>query len=546
MEMLPKTAFSAVLSAAALYGFVRYLQMLHVGRKYGAHQHIVVSEETLLRLLLPDGVDIPGVVYGGDRTLRAKYSEFLRARKDAYIQVAMTNLRPNVYIADPQAIKIITTQKHIYVKDVEYLDRFVGCYGQSLLMAEGEVWRRHRKQTQRAFNEKNIRLVWSETEDIMRRLFRIWDRRGCKEVHIDNVSDVTETLGLLVISMAGFGRRISWDPVDDKIPQGHQMSFSNAVRTVSRNLIGRALIPTWAKNLTKTTRDITTAFSEFGQYLTDMVALGQKSSEVTGDQSQDMHEPKLAPDSLINLLLSANCENTWDGGKGLDDKEVAGNIFLFLFAGHESTAHAISFCLGLLALYPEVQQEVYAQIEEVVRSHGGLHYSNLKDIHLVECVFWESLRLYPVTSHVARIATQDSVVSVARNGPGADENTRENFFIPKGSNIWLSLTAVHYNPTYWAEPEKFRPKRFMEPHNKDAFLAFSTGMRSCIGRRFAEVEGTVALALLLERYEIKIDKEKFPAIPGESALEREARFLNPIQRSTVTPMKVPLVFKRRS
>ncbi|KAF8707480.1 cytochrome P450, partial [Rhizoctonia solani] len=509
MEMLPNTAFSAVLSAAALYGFVRCLQMLHVGRKYGAHQHIVVSEETLLRLLLPDGVDIPGVVYGGDRTLRAKYSEFLRARKDAYIQVAMTNLRPNVYIADPQAIKIITTQKHIYVKDVEYLDRFVGCYGQSLLMVEGEVWRRHRKQTQRAFNEKNIRLVWSETEDIMRRLFRIWDRRGCKEVHIDNVSDMTETLGLLVISMAGFGRRISWDPVDDKIPQGHQMSFSNAVRTVSRNLIGRALIPTWAKNLTKTTRDITTAFSEFGQYLTDMVALGQKSSEVTGDQSQDMHEPKLAPDSLINLLLSANCENTWDGGKGLDDKEVAGNIFLFLFAGHESTAHAISFCLGLLALYPEVQQEVYAQIEEVVRSHGGLNACFGK---VYDCI------LYFKTSHVARIATQDSVVSVARNGPGADENTRENFFIPKGSNIWLSLTAVHYNPTYWPEPEKFRPKRFMEPHNKDAFLAFSTGMRSCIGRRFAEVEGTVALALLLERYEIKIDEEKFPTIPGECAL----------------------------
>jgi hypothetical protein len=53
-------------------------------------------------------------------------------------------------------------------------------------------------------------------------------------------------------------------------------------------------------------------------------------------------------------------------------KRRLGNIFLFLFAGHETTAHALSFCLGLLALYPEVQREVYMQIEEVIRLHGKL------------------------------------------------------------------------------------------------------------------------------------------------------------------------------
>jgi hypothetical protein len=36
--------------------------------------------------------------------------------------------------------------------------------------------------------------------------------------------------------------------------------------------------------------------------------------------------------------------------------------------------------------------------------------------------------------------------------------------------------------------------------------------------RFAEIEGIVALAMLIERYEIKVDEEKFPVIPGESIL----------------------------
>lgn len=96
---------------------------------------------------------------------------------------------------------------------------------------------------------------------------------------------------------------------------------------------------------------------------------------------------------------------------------------------------------------------------------------------------------------------EDSVVSVARNGPGADENTREDFFIPKGANVWFSIVAAHYNrksyndytrayteptiiATYWPEPEKFRPRRFLEPHDKDAFLAFSVGPRSCLGRKY--------------------------------------------------------------
>lgn len=40
--------------------------------------------------------------------------------------------------------------------------------------------------------QKNIQLVWSETEDVMRRLFEIWDRFGTEEVRMGNVADMTE------------------------------------------------------------------------------------------------------------------------------------------------------------------------------------------------------------------------------------------------------------------------------------------------------------------------------------------------------------------
>ncbi|CAE6474193.1 unnamed protein product [Rhizoctonia solani] len=544
MDMLPTNPVSAAVSATALWVLFRCLQMLYKGHKYGAHQYIIFSEETRWKGILPGKTNIPGVVYGNNRAFRAKYSEFSRAGKDAYMQVAVNNSRPNIYIADPRAIKSITMQKQRYMKDADMVEEVVGMFGHNLATVEGDDWKRHRKETQRAFNEKNIRMVWSETEGVMNRLFKIWDKLDTREIRVGDVPDLTEMLALLVISAAAFGRRVSWDPSEDKTPEGRAMSFSTALRTVSNNLITRLLIPTWAKDLTNKTKTITTAFSEFGSYLTEMTAARRAGESINGNELEEPHA-EAASDSLFDILLSASEEDSGKAKQKLSDKDVAGNAFLFLFAGHETTAHTLSFCLGLLALYPEVQQEVYEQIKQVMGSRDKFEYSDMNDMNLVECVFWEGLRLYPVVTHAPKVAMEDSVVSIARNGPGATEDTREDFFIPKGANIWLSFTAVHYNPTYWSEPEKFHPKRFLEPYNKDAFLAFSIGPRSCLGRKFAETEGIVALAMLLARYEVKIDEEKFPSIPGESTLEREARLLDPIQTITLVPARLPLVFKRR-
>ncbi|CAE6467474.1 unnamed protein product, partial [Rhizoctonia solani] len=125
---------------------------------------------------------------------------FLRAGKDAYMQVAVDNSRPNIYIADPQAIKSITMQKQRFTKDLEKVGEVVGMYGHNLASVEGDDWKRHRRETQRAFNEKNIRMVWSETEGVMNSLFEVWDKLNTTEVRISDVPDMTEMrLDLVVV-----------------------------------------------------------------------------------------------------------------------------------------------------------------------------------------------------------------------------------------------------------------------------------------------------------------------------------------------------------
>jgi hypothetical protein len=61
--------------------------------------------------------------------------------------------------------------------------------------------------------------------------------------------------------MLGFGRRVTWKS-DLVVPPGHQMTFKDALHILSTNLLQKIIIPDWAKNLMKHSRNVELAFSE--------------------------------------------------------------------------------------------------------------------------------------------------------------------------------------------------------------------------------------------------------------------------------------------
>lgn len=48
-----------------------------------------------------------------------------------------------------------------------------------------------------------------------------------------------------------------------------------------------------------------------------------------------------------------------------------GNLFIFLLAGHETTAHSLAFLFTILALYPEHQQILFEEADAVYGAGGG-------------------------------------------------------------------------------------------------------------------------------------------------------------------------------
>ena len=65
---------------------------------------------------------------------------------------------------------------------------------------------------------------------------------------------------------------------------------------------------------------------------------------------------------------------------------------------------------------------------------------------------------------------------------------------------------MHYNPKYFAEPEKFQPERFLKSNESQivpfSYIPFGGGPRVCIGQRFAMVEMKIAMAKLLAKFKI--------------------------------------------
>jgi cytochrome P450 len=111
----------------------------------------------------------------------------------------------------------------------------------------------------------------------------------------------------------------------------------------------------------------------------------------------------------------------------------------------------------------------------------------LKDTHpinlyftslLILAVFTETLRKYPILPFLDRMCCSDYELP-APNGNGT-------ITLPAGTGVYIPILGIHYDSTYYPEPEKFNPDRFTEENKRSrpkyAYIPFGEGPRMCIGK----------------------------------------------------------------
>jgi len=192
-------------------------------------------------------------------------------------------------------------------------------------------------------------------------------------------------------------------------------------------------------------------------------------------------------DDLLSILLEAE----YDDGTTMSDQRVREQLMTFLFAGHETTALALTYAIFLLATHPEKQARVSEELQAV--SDGSLTVEDLEALDYLECVIKESLRLYPPAFVLFREPTTDVELG--------------GYTVPDGSTISLPQWNVHRDPRWYDDPETFRPERwsgdFEESLPEYAYFPFGGGPRHCIGMRFAMMEARLILGTLCQRLEFE-------------------------------------------
>ncbi|XP_056368033.1 thromboxane-A synthase isoform X1 [Oenanthe melanoleuca] len=179
--------------------------------------------------------------------------------------------------------------------------------------------------------------------------------------------------------------------------------------------------------------------------------------------------------------------------KALTEDEIAGQAFLFLIAGYETTTSALSFATYLLATNPECQEKVLREVNEFSAKHMVPDYQNVQELPYLDMVIAETLRMYPPAFRFTREAAKDCVVLGQH--------------IPAGAVIETAVGHLHHDPEFWPEPEKFIPERFTEEAKKErhpfAYLPFGAGPRGCIGMKMGLLETKMTLLRILQKFQFK-------------------------------------------
>ncbi|KAK3692843.1 cytochrome P450 [Podospora appendiculata] len=182
----------------------------------------------------------------------------------------------------------------------------------------------------------------------------------------------------------------------------------------------------------------------------------------------------------------------------VSELELAMNTALFIGAGSETSAFAMTAWVNLMLRNPGPYEKLVKEIRGTIRSAADISWATVKELAYLEAVVNETLRLgMPAPSNLNR--------TVPDGGAYIDGN-----WVPGGTTVSVSTWAATHLAQNFEDPLSFIPERFLksEEHrfardNKLAWQPFSYGPRGCIGKNLAYIEMRLIICQLLFHFDLE-------------------------------------------
>ena len=404
------------------------------------------------------------------------YEHVMREHGDVVrLAVGPPGVRFDLYcVFHPDGVKaVLAGSREGYSKGNRFYKQIAQAFGWGLLTSEGELWQRQRRLIQPLFTRKQIAaysdLMAEESAAVADR----WTRATQHGGHVDANAEMVR-LALRVVGRAIFGDDVTRaaDVLDSAFPVLNRHTFRRAMSP----LAPPASWPTPDNRRASRARR----------------ALYGVVDELIADRREDGADGE----DLLSRLLRARDPDT---DAAMDVQQVRDEALIFLLAGHETTSTALTFTLHLLSRHPSEQRLVHDEIDAVLDGRSP----TLDDAPALErttMAIKEAMRLYPPAYALGRLAESEQEIG--------------GYSIPAGSYVVVSQYATHRHPQFWDDAEAFDPARFTpereHARHTHAYFPFGGGPRACIGSHFAMLEATIALSLLLQRFEVHSHQDDVP------------------------------------
>lgn len=372
-------------------------------------------------------------------------------------------------VAHPNEVKqILQDENQRFGKDPR-VENLRVLLGDGLFTSEDETWLAQRRLMQPAFHRRQLAALAGSMAESTAVTTDRWQKAAAEQTPLDIVHEMILLTQHIVVSTL-FGMDLG--DRDEQVV----LAMEQAIRLFGG--FNKTLLPAFVP----TPRRI-----RFRQALHTLDRLMYQIID-------ERRRSGLERADLLALLLNARDPET---GVGMTDRQLRDEVMTLFIGGHETSAMTLAWACHLLGQHPEVETRLHAEVDAVLGGRTPT-IEDLPSLRYTRMIVDEVLRLYPAGWLASRQARADSIVG--------------GYAIPAQSIIFISSYVTHRHPAFWEQPDVFDPERFhperASQRPRFAYFPFGGGPRLCIGYHFALMEVQIALAMIAQRYVLRL-------VPGQ-------------------------------
>ncbi|WP_406859473.1 cytochrome P450 [Streptomyces sp. HUAS MG47] len=405
---------------------------------------------------------------------------FLKAQREHGDVVRITagppGVRATVYgVFSAEGVQqVLATDSANFRKDNNFYQELRESFGNGLLTSQDEDYLRQRRLVQPLFTKRRVDGYADAVAAEVAKLVADW--ADAEDATVDVLDEMTE-LALRAVARILFGTDV------DTAVEIVERSFPVINDYVLRRGFSPLNVPRdWP---TPGNRRAAAAHEEL-YAVCDRIIAERRASGRRGDD-------------LLSLLAEA--ESAED--RSFDPGELREQVLVFLLAGHETTATSLGFALHLLARHPEERKRAHEEVDRVLAGRVPTA-ADLDGLPYLTRVLKEAMRLFPAAPAIGRRAVAATEIG--------------GHTIPAGADVIVAPWVTHRHPRHWPDAERFDPDRFTPEAEAErpryAWFPFGGGPRACIGQHFSMLESVIALAMLLQAYDLDAIDTEVPLATG--------------------------------